>query len=151
MNCNMPSSAPMHARSTYESILLEAGIRITAVRLLVLKTIIEQMHGGAFSLQDIMEKMVTADNSSVFRTLTLLAEKRLLHTIDDGSGMQKYCLCTCPGHDHRHGHVHFTCTSCQKTICLMDMPIPHIALPEGFEARDMEFIVKGLCPKCASK
>lgn len=141
----------MHARSTYESILLEAGIRITAVRLLVLKTVTEQMHGGAFSLQDVMEKMVTADNSSVFRTLTLLAEKRLLHTIDDGSGMQKYCLCTCPGHDHRHGHVHFTCTSCQKTICLTDMPIPHIALPEGFEARDMEFIVKGLCPKCSSK
>lgn len=151
MNCNMPSSPPMHARSRYESILLEAGIRITAVRLLVLKTVTEQMHGGAFSLQDVMEKMVTADNSSVFRTLTLLAEKRLLHTIDDGSGMQKYCLCTCPNHDHRHGHVHFTCTSCQKTICLMDMPIPHIALPEGFEAQDMEFIVKGLCPKCASK
>lgn len=141
----------MHARSRYESILLEAGIRITAVRLLVLKTVTEQMHGGAFSLQDVMEKMVTADNSSVFRTLTLLAEKRLLHTIDDGSGMQKYCLCTCPGHDHRHGHVHFTCTSCQKTICLTDMPIPHIALPEGYEARDMEFIVKGLCPKCSSK
>ena len=141
----------MHARSTYESILLEAGIRITAVRLLVLKAVTEQMHGGAFSLQDVMEKMVTADNSSVFRTLTLLAEKRLLHTIDDGSGMQKYCLCTCPGHDHRHGHVHFTCTSCQKTICLTDMPIPHIALPEGFEAWDMEFIVKGVCPKCASK
>ena len=141
----------MHARSRYESILLEAGIRITAVRLLVLKTVTEQMHGGAFSLQDVMEKMVTADNSSVFRTLPLLAEKRLLHTLADGSGMQKYCLCTCPNHDPRHGHVHFTCTSCQKTICLMDMPLPHIALPEGLEAQDMEFIVKGLCPKCASK
>lgn len=138
----------MHESVTYEEILSEVGIRVTAVRLLVLKTITKHMHGGAFSLQDVMEKMVSADNSSVFRTLTLFAEKRLLHSIDDGSGMQKYCLCTCPNHDHLHGHVHFTCTECMRTICLMDVPIPHVSLPYGFEARDTEFIIKGICPKC---
>lgn len=133
---------------SYEKILTDAGIRVTAVRLLVLKTIYRYMHGGAFSLQNVMEKMVVADNSSVFRTLTLFVQKRLLHTIDDGSGMQKYCLCTCPDHDHMHGHVHFTCTECQRTVCLTDVPIPHIELPEGYEATDMEFVVKGICPKC---
>lgn len=135
----------------YEQILSDAGIRITAVRLLVLRTIHERMHGNAFSLQDIMNEMVTADNSSVFRTLTLFAEKRLLHTIDDGSGMQKYCLCCCPNHDHRHGHVHFTCIRCQQTICLTDMPIPPISMPPGFEVQDIEFIVKGICPQCKRK
>lgn len=141
----------MHESVKYEEILSDVGIRVTAVRLLVLKTVTECMHGGAFSLQDVMEKMVTADNSSVFRALTLFAEKRLLHTIDDGSGMQKYCLCTCTDHDHHHGHVHFTCTECQRTICLMDVPIPHVSLPDGFEAMDTEFIVKGICPKCKRK
>ncbi len=131
-----------------EHILTEAGIRITAVRLLVLRTIHERMHGGAFSLQDMMEQMPTADTSSVFRTLTLFAERRLLHTIDDGSGMQKYCLCSCPDHDHRHGHVHFTCTRCQRTMCLTDMPIPQITLPEGYEVHDVEFVVKGICSRC---
>lgn len=135
----------------YEQILSDAGIRITAVRLLVLRTIHERMHGSAFSLQDIVNEMVTADNSSVFRTLTLFAEKRLLHTIDDGSGMQKYCLCCCPNHDHRHGHVHFTCTRCQQTICLTDTPIPPISIPPGFEVQDIEFIVKGICPQCKKK
>lgn len=135
----------------YEQILSEAGIRITAVRLLVLKVIHERMRGDAFSLQDMMNEMVTADNSSVFRALTLFAEKRLLHTIDDGSGMQKYCLCSCPNHDHRHGHVHFTCTLCQRTMCLTDMPIPQISLPDGFEVQDVEFIVKGICPRCSAK
>lgn len=133
---------------SYEKILTDAGIRVTAVRLLVLKTIYRYMHGDAFSLQNVMEKMFAADNSSVFRTLTLFVQKRLLHTIDDGSGMQKYCLCTCPDHDHMHGHVHFTCTECQRTVCLTDVPIPHIELPEGYEATDMEFVVKGICPKC---
>lgn len=135
----------------YEQILSEAGIRVTAVRLLVLKVIHERMRGDAFSLQDMMNEMVTADNSSVFRALTLFAEKRLLHTIDDGSGMQKYCLCSCPNHDHRHGHVHFTCTLCQRTMCLTDMPIPQISLPDGFEVQDVEFIVKGICPRCSAK
>lgn len=135
----------------YEQILSEAGIRVTAVRLLVLKVIHERMRGDAFSLQDMMNEMVTADNSSVFRALTLFAEKRILHTIDDGSGMQKYCLCSCPNHDHRHGHVHFTCTLCQRTMCLTDMPIPQISLPDGFEVQDVEFIVKGICPRCSAK
>lgn len=135
----------------YEQILSEAGIRVTAVRLLVLKGIHERMRGDAFSLQDMMNEMVTADNSSVFRALTLFAEKRILHTIDDGSGMQKYCLCSCPNHDHRHGHVHFTCTLCQRTMCLTDMPIPQISLPDGFEVQDVEFIVKGICPRCSAK
>lgn len=138
----------MKDQSVYEQILSDAGIRVTAVRLLVLKVITEKMHGGAFSLQDVMDEMVTADNSSVFRTLTLFAEKRLLHTIDDGSGMQKYCLCSCPDHDHKHGHVHFTCTKCLRTTCMKDVPIPHIMLPDGFEAMDTEFVVKGICPKC---
>lgn len=132
----------------YEHILSEAGIRVTAVRILVLRIIHERMHGGAFSLQDVMNEMITADNSSVFRTLTLFAEKQLLHTIDDGSGMQKYCLCSCPNHDHRHGHVHFMCTRCQRTMCLTDMPIPQITMPEGFDIQDVEFIVKGICRKC---
>lgn len=135
----------------YEQILSEAGIRVTAVRLLVLKVIHERMRGDAFSLQDMMNEMVTADTSSVFRALTLFAEKRILHTIDDGSGMQKYCLCSCPNHDHRHGHVHFTCTLCQRTMCLTDMPIPQISLPDGFEVQDVEFIVKGICPRCSAK
>ncbi len=141
----------MQDAKKYEQILSEAGIRVTAVRLLVLKVIHERMRGDAFSLQDMMNEMVTADNSSVFRALTLFAEKRLLHTIDDGSGMQKYCLCSCPNHDHRHGHVHFTCTLCQRTMCLTDMPIPQISLPDGFEVQDVEFIVKGICPRCSAK
>lgn len=132
----------------YEEILTKAGIRLTSVRLLVLRTIMEHLHGGAFSLQDVTDCMVTADNSSVFRTLTLFVQKQLLHGIDDGSGMQKYCICSCPGHDHLHGHVHFTCTRCQRTVCLEDVPIPRVPLPEGYEPSDMEFVVKGVCPGC---
>ena len=141
----------MSVSNTYEHLLSEVGIRITAVRLLVLRVIREKMHGGAFSLQDVLHEIPTADNSSVFRSLTLFAEKGLLHTIDDGTGMQKYCLCTCTDSGHHHRHVHFTCIRCQRTLCLEEVPIPHITLPEGFVAEDTELVVKGICPKCSLK
>ena len=66
----------LHKNAEYEHILRHAGIRITSVRILVLKTIMEKMQGGAFSLQDIVEELVTAENSSVFRTLTLFAKEQ---------------------------------------------------------------------------
>ena len=139
----------------YEDILNNAEIRITANRLLILKTIHEDIH-GAFSLLDVESKMPTMDSSSIFRTLTLFAEKQLLHLIDDGSGMQKYCICNCI-HDNEHGchyqhqgHVHLTCIKCHETICLEDVPIPSVPIPEGYVVHESEYVIKGICPKCQS-
>ena len=140
----------------YEDILNNAEIRITANRLLVLKTIHEDIH-GAFSLLDVESKLPTMDASSIFRALTLFAEKQLLHPIDDGSGMQKYCVCHCLhddddahyGHHHKHqGHVHLTCIKCHETICLEDVPIPLVPIPEGYDILESEYVIKGICPKC---
>lgn len=129
----------------YEAKLKEAGIRVTAVRLLVYRTVYEQM-SNAFSLQDVMERLPHADNSSVFRTLTLLAEKHLLHLIDDGSNMQKYCVCHC-GKFHCH-HAHLTCTVCHETVCLKNIKVPPVEVPEGYIIHEAEFVIKGICPKC---
>lgn len=133
--------------SSYEQILKARGIRATAMRLLVLKTIHEDIK-GAFSLQDITNLLPTADNSSVFRALCLFSENQILHLIDDGSGMQKYCLCHCKDHNHHHGHVHMTCTICHETICLEDVPIPSVAVPQGYDVIEAEYVIKGICPKC---
>ena len=80
-----------HHTHDIEQQLTDAGIRPTAVRLLVLRAIAERDE-GVFSLQDLSDRLPTMDKSSLFRTLTLFADKQLLHPIDDGSGMQKYCI-----------------------------------------------------------
>lgn len=129
----------------YEKRLRDAGIRLTAIRLLVYKTISEQME-NAFSLQDVMTLLPYADNSSVFRTLTLFAEHHLLHLIDDGSGKQKYCVCRCG--KFRCQHIHLTCTRCGETICMKDTPIPEVPLPDGYLIEEAEFVIKAVCPKC---
>lgn len=130
--------------------LSQAGIRVTAVRLLVLRTVYDGVE-GTFSLQDVVELLGTADSSTVFRSLALFAEKGLLHTIDDGSGMQKYCVCHCPDGRRHRGHIHLSCTVCHKTTCLTAVPIPPVPIPDGFLVEEAEYVVKGVCPLCRQK
>lgn len=136
----------------YEEILRQAEIRVTANRLLVLQTLHENMR-GTFAFSDVLGKMPYMDESSLYRTLTLFAENQILHHIDDGSGKQKYCLCRCDlepnNHEHHlHGHVHLTCVKCHKTICLEDIMIPQVPIPDTFEVVESEYVIKGLCEKC---
>lgn len=132
----------------YEEEIHAAGIRVTAVRLLIWRTIREKI-SNAFSLSDVQDILFTVDKSTIFRTLTLFADKGLLHLIDDGSGMQKYCVCHCDDHEHHdHGHVHMTCTVCHKTWCIEDVEIPAVPVPEDFEVLEAEYIIKGVCKKC---
>lgn len=131
----------------YEEELTRHGVRVTAVRLLIWKTLREEIT-DAFSLADVQNKLSTIDRSTIFRTLTLLAEHSLLHTIDDGSGMQKYCVCHADDHTHHHNHIHLTCTRCHKTWCIEDVAIPTVSVPDDFEVHETEYVVKGICRKC---
>lgn len=132
-----------------ERVLEQAGVRLTAVRLLVWRTLRAQLH-DAFSLADVEALLPTVDRSTLFRTLVSLTDAHLLHEIDDGSGAQKYCVCH---HDDTRlclGHVHLTCTRCHRTFCLPNVAIPSVPLPEGFEAHETEYVVKGTCSRCAA-
>ena len=133
-----------------EQILEEAGIRVTAVRLLVWREIRRSLT-GAFSLSDLEDALPTVDKSTLFRTLTLLREAHLLHDIDDGSGSHKFCVCHHDDTLHCTGHVHLNCRFCHRTFCLTDVRIPQVGLPAGFIPEEAEYIVKGICPDCAKR
>ena len=131
-----------------EQYLDSHGIRPTAVRILVWDCVSAQSE--TFSLADMEHLMPHMDRSSIFRALRLFAEHHLLHTIDDGTGQQKYCVCRCK-HSSHINHVHFTCLKCGKTYCLEDYTIPIVPLPEGFMMEDAEYIIKGVCVRCSNK
>jgi len=130
-----------------EQIFEKAGIRVTAVRLLIWREI-RRSFAGPFSLSDLEDALPTVDKSTLFRTLTLLSEAHLLHDIDDGSGSHKFCVCHHDDTLHCTGHVHLTCRICHRTFCLTDIRIPQVELPEGFVPEEAEYIVKGVCPDC---
>ena len=137
----------MHLDISDEQVLDNAGIRVTAVRLMVWREIRHGFH-DAFSLSDLEAKLPTVDRSTLFRTLTLLADAQLLHDIDDGTGSQKYCVCHLDDTRHCQGHVHLTCRKCHRTFCLTNVHIPPVPLPSGFEVEEAEYVVKGICAEC---
>lgn len=140
----------MHIDINDEQALVNAGIRVTAVRMLIWRQV-RHAFTDAFSLNDLEEALPTVDRSTLFRTLTTLAEAHLLHEIDDGSGSQKYCVCHLDDTRHCQGHVHLTCLGCHRTFCLTNVHIPAVALPDGFKVEEAEYVVKGYCQSCAKK
>lgn len=132
-----------------EAILREHDIKPTAMRILLVRLLMAQEH--PLSAQDMEDALVTADRSTISRTLTLFTEHRLVHTISDGSGSVKYEICHSHGshteHDDRHPHFH--CTRCGSTFCL-EASIPEISLPDGYKPESANFIITGLCPRCST-
>ena len=133
-----------------EQSLDNAGVRVTAVRLLIWKTIRNVFH-DAFSLADLETVLPTVDRSTLFRNLSVLTEAHLLHEIDDGSGSQKYCVCHIDDTRHCQGHIHLTCRICHRTFCMTNVKIPPVPLPEGFVQEETEYVVKGICKECSAK
>ena len=126
------------------------GIRPTANRILVMKTLMGEQNPQ--SLSNLERKMVSMDKSSIFRTLTLFLEHDVVHAFEDGRGVLCYELCEEKGAcDHHDGHIHFYCESCQRSFCMEDIHIPSFELPEGFYPHSISFVINGECPDCRKK
>lgn len=126
------------------------GIKPTANRILILKTLASETH--PMSLGDLERSMVPMDKSSIFRALTHFLEHDVVHAFEDGRGILNYELCEEDGKcDHHDGHIHFYCESCQRSFCMEDIQIPSFELPEGFYPHSISFVVKGECPHCRAK
>ena len=133
------------------TVLEQAGLRISPVRILVYKVIAAaQIPVSAFQIE---HELSTVDRSSISRTLLLFANAGIVHSVDDGSGAVKYELCRSP---HNIGenedsdlHPHFHCTECKRTFCLDSQILPVITLPDNFRAESACYVIKGLCAQCA--
>ena len=128
-------------------ILAKHGIKPTANRLLVFNAMKETGH--TFSLNDMEEELFPMDKSTIFRTLVLFQERHLIHSIEDGSGSLKYCVC------HNNGdctpeefHCHFYCEECHQTFCLDDVHTPVVPVPLGYSVREANYLLKGFCSNC---
>lgn len=130
--------------------LKHRDIKSTAVRLLILQ---QMMRGNqAVSLPDLERFLPTVDKSTISRTLSLFLLNGLIHAIDDGSGAMKYAVCDddceCVPQDE---HTHFYCTECHRTFCLKQIAVPKVELPDGFQLKNINYVIKGLCPECSEK
>ena len=130
-----------------ERILTEAGVKPTAIRMMVMKEIIAVGH--TFTLSDMEFRLETVDKSTLFRTLTLFLEHKLLHEVDNGSGSKIYCRCEC--RNAHTSHIQFTCTSGGKTFLIKYIDTSSIPHPEALTIEEISCVMKGLCPDCSPK
>ena len=73
-----------------EQKLERRNIKPTAMRLLVLRKLVES--GSAISLSELDTKFEQADKATLYRTHKTFEDKKLIHSIDDGTGSVKYAL-----------------------------------------------------------
>ncbi|MTG99051.1 MULTISPECIES: Fur family transcriptional regulator [Myroides] len=132
-----------------EKQLTDKKINPTAMRLLILKFLKQQ--NGAVSLADIESSFEQSDRVTIYRTVKTFESKGLLHSITTNNVTQ-YALCSqeCDANSHHDTHLHFVCSSCKKTICLTQVSIPQIEIPQGFQLDDIEIVAKGICRECKS-
>lgn len=131
------------------SILQSHKLRITDCRLEIIQEFLDK--NIALSHSDLEEKLHKQfDRVTIYRTLKTFLDKDLIHKVLDDSGATKYALCGHgeTEHDHSHEHVHFKCEVCGETTCLEDIKLPQIKLPGGFEKKEMNLLVQGICEKC---
>lgn len=142
-------------RESLENILLDHGVRPTAIRLLVLEAL--GTDDRAYSLSELEAKLGSVDKSSIFRTLTLFLEHCIVHCVEDSQGQTHYAPCAegCHCHDVHGGmpylHAHFECERCGCVWCLRDMPLPEINAARDFHVHTASYVLRGLCAECRRK
>lgn len=132
-----------------EKLLSGHGIRITPNRLLVTAALLDSE--CPLSLSELETKLDTIDKSSIFRVVTLLLARHVVHSVEDGEGTVKYESCADADDCAGHMHAHFYCHKCHRTFCLPESAVPPVATPEGFILESVNYMAKGICSECAAE
>lgn len=140
----------LELKTQIEEILSKHKLRKTNVRVGVLHAFLE----NAFALthNEIENQFDYIDRITLYRTLKTFEEKGIIHLAPDGTDTNKYALCNkeCNEHSHNDYHAHFSCKTCNTTICLEEVTIPNIKIPSGFVLENSNIILTGKCQKCSA-
>ena len=129
-------------------ILQEKGYRLTSQRVLVLKAIYHaENHISAEEIyEQLHERFPYINKSTIYRTLELLNNLKLVTESNLGDGCVRYHAAI-KGHHH-----HLICNLCGKAINLEETtlePLKATLLREyGFEADVRHMVISGVCSDC---
>ena len=127
------------------------GLRLTPQRELVL-AVMHQLEAPS-TAEDIYARVhavsASVDISTVYRTLELFRELRLVAAFDPGDGLRRY--------EHlgvEAPHHHLVCRSCGKVIEValeeFQAVIDHLRATLGFLADAVGLTIPGLCATCSA-
>jgi Fur family ferric uptake transcriptional regulator len=132
-----------------QDILKRNQLSVTGSRTRILELFLSQT--GALAHGDIEKKTGEKfDRVTIYRTLQTFVDKGIIHTIPTADNAVLYALCKdeCRQGQHHDHHVHFVCHQCGNTICLDDVVVPEVHLPQGYKPTQIEVVVNGVCKDC---
>ena len=133
----------------WKELLRANKLKVTQSRLRVLEILSGK--NSAVS-QPELEKLLgkETDRVTLYRILSSFEEKGILHKVFDLNGTATYATCSshCTEHHHHDQHVHFICSACNSVICLEEISLPKINIPQNFALQSIAVNAIGLCENC---
>ena len=133
----------------FEEFLHEKNLRMTPQRRIIAETLFATHHHiDAETLCDMVRgRNRSVSRATVYRTLSLLVESKLLDGRDYGHGYKQYEHVV--GHSH---HDHLICSSCGKVLEFTNESVDRVQreiLEEyGYVPETYSLVIHGLCPAC---
>lgn len=127
--------------------LKEHNIRITNARKSILEIIFRSSEAiNANLIYELLKKdNIKIDLSTVYRTLDMLENKKILNKFDLGNNMYNYTM-----NNNSHKHI-IECVLCHKKM-VIDCPIPQIEeqikAKTGITLTESHVYLKGICKEC---
>jgi Fur family ferric uptake transcriptional regulator len=131
-----------------KDILIHHGLTKTPCRSEMLRVLTAS--GTALSEDEIRDSLlVDFDRATIYRTLRTFLDTNIIHRVLLSPTEVKYAL-TDPGRERsgKPGHAHFHCQFCSRVFCLGRLPVDETNLPDGFEVREIEIVLNGICDRC---
>ncbi len=139
------AEAAVEAEEQHRGQLQAAGLRVTAARLLVLRTM--QAARNALSHADLEAALPEPmDRVTLYRTLDSLVEAHLLARSVGPDRIGRFTLFS--GDGQHDAHPHFHCDDCGRVYCLPGRRPRPPAVPAGFDVEGVDLQVHGHCPSC---
>lgn len=128
-----------------QEVLRTHNLKRTACREGILSAMLDS--GQALSESEVRTELSdNFDRTTFYRSFKTLLEKNIIHKIVVDNQVVKYALDN--SITHKNKHAHFYCLECDSVFCLDTIQITDPEVPQGFEIRETEIIIKGLCREC---
>lgn len=140
----------MSSTVEYETLLRDAGLRVTRPRLAVLDAVYENPHADTNSIIEVVRRdLPEVSHQAVYDILRAFTDAELVRHIQPPGSVARY--------ESRVGdnHHHIVCRSC-GAIADVDCAVGHtpcLAASEdhGFVIDEAEVVYRGLCPDCTAE
>jgi len=139
-------------KQIFRSFIDSKNLRYTVQRdILIEELYINRGHLTPDEFSEIIKnKHPEIGKATVYRTLKLLEEAKLISKIEFGDGHSRYEICT----DKEH-HDHLICEKCKKSVEVIDPKIEslqkRLAQKHGFELTGHRLYLFGICKNCQKK